>query len=198
MRNSKIYIHIHMAKMKIFWTASFHGKAKYQSQYDLVGRVIGAQPNVEVIATEKGNYLSILPPAVAVKLQGSPQKLHYEAIRRGILWADAVIIEISEESFQLGHEATLAMQAKKHVLCISVNEDYSAKINNRYFHGFRYSKANIEEIIENFLTRARKELLSRRFNLFLSPSQTQYLTETASRENVSVAEIIRSLIDSSR
>jgi hypothetical protein len=181
--------------MKIFWTASFHGKPLYQKNYDLIGRVIDAQPNVEVVATEKGNYQSLVPPRIKQSLEDNPTKLHYDAIRRGILWSDAVIIEISQEDFQLGHEATLAIQAKKHVLCLSTHDDFSNKISNRYFHASKYNKMTIEEIIENFLSLARKDLLSRRFNLFLTSSQVQFLKTKGLESGLGASEYLRSLID---
>lgn len=184
--------------MRIFWTASYTGKAEYQKYYDLVGRTIDAQPDVEVISPEKSNYLSLIPPTIRKQLTASPQKLHYDAIRRGILWADAVIIEISREDFQLGHEATLAIQAKKHVLCLSIHEDFSVKIDNRYFHGARYNKTTIEEQVEYFLKLAQKDLLSRRFNLFLTSSQEQFLKQKGQESGEGASDYLRSLIDQSR
>lgn len=184
--------------LKIFWTASYQGKATYQKDYDLVGRAIDAQHGVEVIATEKGNYQDILPPTIRSKLSTHPSLLHSEAIRRGILWADAVIIEISHEDFQLGHEATLAIQSKKHVLCLSVNEDYSKKIDNHYFHAAKYNKMTINEIIESLLARARKDLLSRRFNLFLTSSQEQFLKSKGQESGLGASDYLRSLIDAAR
>jgi len=184
--------------LKIFWTASYHGKTIYQKDYDLVGRTIDAQEGVEVIATEKGNYQDILPPTIRTKLSNQPDALHYEAVRRGILWADAVIIEISHEDFQLGHEATLAIQSKKHVLCLSVNEDYSKKIDNHYFHAAKYNKMTINEIIESLLARARKDLLSRRFNLFLTSSQEQFLKSKGQESGLGASDYLRSLIDAAR
>ncbi len=191
-----IYIYLYM--LKVFWTASYHGKSEYQKYYDLVGRTIDSQPDLTVIATEKGNYLDLVPPTVREKLQAHPPKLHYDAVRRGILWADAVIIEISQEDFQLGHEATLAMQSKKHVLCLSLHEDFSAKINNRYFHGAKYNRATIEEQIESFLALARRDLLSRRFNLFLTSSQEQFLKSKGKELGSGASDYLRSLIDSAR
>lgn len=184
--------------MKLFWTASYHGKAQYQAFYDLVGRAIDAQPDLDVIATEKGNYQNILPPTIRQKLAGSPQKLHYEAIRRGILWADAVIIEISHEDFQLGHEASLAMQAKKHVLCLSIHEDYSPKLDNRYFHAAIYNQMTIDEQVESFLKLARRDLLSQRFNLFLTSSQLQHVKQKGEESGSGASNYIRSLIDADR
>lgn len=184
--------------MKLFWTASYHGKNQYQKHYDLVGRAIDRQPGLQIIATEKGNYQDILPPTQRQKLASTPQKLHYEAIRRGILWADVVIIEISHESFQLGHEATLAMQAKKHVLCLSIHEDYSPKLDNRYFHAGIYNQMTIDEQVESFLKLARRDLLSQRFNLFLTSSQLQFVKQKGEQSGDGASNYIRSLIDVAR
>ena len=184
--------------MKIFWTASYTGKATYQRFYDLVSRAIEAQPNLEVISPEKGNYLDLVPPMLRQRLLAHPARLHYDAIRRGIFWADAVIIEISQEDFQLGHEATLAIQAKKHVLCLSTHEDFSEKIDNRYFHGAKYNRATIEEQIESFLKLAQKDLLSRRFNLFLTSSQEQFLKQKGEETGEGASSYLRTLIDQAR
>ncbi|EKD80537.1 MAG: hypothetical protein ACD_40C00059G0001 [uncultured bacterium] len=184
--------------MKIFWTASFHGKSSYQKNYNLISRIVDVQPGLEVVATEKGNYLDLVPPTIKARLNGQPLKLHYEAIRRGILWADAVIIEMSHEDFQLGHEATLAIQAKKHVLCLSVHEDFSQKIDHRHFHGAKYNRSTIEEQVENFLTFAQKDLLSHRFNLFLTSSQEQFLKSKGQESGQGASNYLRSLIDFAR
>lgn len=184
--------------MKLFWTASYTGKAQYQKFYDLVSRTIDAQPGLDVISPEKNNYLDLVPPTLHQRLSAHPARLHYDAIRRGILWADAVIIEISQEDFQLGHEATLAIQAKKHVLCLSTHVDFSEKIDNRYFHGAKYNRATIEEQIEAFLKLAQKDLLSRRFNLFLTSSQEQFLKQKGAETGEGASGYLRSLIDATR
>lgn len=184
--------------MKLFWTASYSGKAQYQKYYDLVSLAIDRLPNLEVISPEKDNYLEPIPPTIRQRLASRPQHLHYEAIRRGILWADAVIIEVSQEDFQLGHEATLAIQAKKHVLCLSTHEDFSHKIDNHYFHAAKYNKSTIEEQIEKFLSLTQKDLLSRRFNLFLTSSQEQFLKSKGQESGLGASNYLRSLIDNAR
>ena len=184
--------------MRVFWTASYYGKSKYQKYYDLVSQTLDSQPGLEIIATEKGNYLSLVPPTLQKKLAGNPQKLHYQAVRRGIVWADAVIIEISNEDFQLGHETTLALDSKKHVLCLSIHEDFSTKIDNRYFHGARYNKMTIDETIEDFLQLAQKDLLSHRFNLFLTSSQEQFLKQKGEEYGSGASDYLRTLIDQAR
>lgn len=182
--------------MKIFYTASYYGKEKYQKYYDMVLKVIEAT-KAELIATEKGNYKQILSDKEIKQLK-KPLLIHYEAIKKGILWADAVIIEISNEDFQLGHEATLTIQNKKPVLCLSIHEDFSKKINNRFFFGARYNEYNVEEIVENFINFVKKEQLSERFNLFITPSQLSYVEKKAKEEKVNKSEYIRKLIDEDR
>ena len=183
--------------MKIFYTASFSGKEKYQKYYDLVLAAL-EKTGVEVISPEKGNYKRALSTRERSKWSHQPKIEHYEAIRNGITLADAVVIEISNEDFQLGHEATLAIHAKKPVLCLSLHEDFSEKINNRYFHGARYNEYDVEEVVAEFVKRARREFLKERFNLFLSAAQVKYLHKQAAAAGIPSSEYLRELIDRDR
>lgn len=183
--------------MKVFYTASYYGKEKYQKYYDLVLAVL-EKTGVEVISPEKGNYKRVLGVKERERLGDNPRLVHYEAIRKGIGLADAVIIEVSNEDFQLGHEATLATQAKKHVLCLSIHEDFSEKIINRYFHGARYNEYDVEEIVAGFVKRSKKESLGERFNMFLSAGQTEYLKKRAKESGMTGSEYLRELIDKDR
>lgn len=182
--------------MKIFYTASFYGKEKYQKDYDMVLKTI-TDTGVEILSPEKGNYLNILNAKHLEKL-GDKQKIHYEAIRKGIQWAQAVIIEISQEDFQLGHEATLAIQSKKHVLCLSVHEDFSKKIINPYFHGLKYNQYNIDEAIQDFIKMVGEESLDQRFNLFLNKKQISHIEKAAKNNEINKSEYLRLLIDNDR
>lgn len=179
--------------MKIFYTASFYGKKKYQKYFDLVLNSI-ERMKVDLRSPEKGNYLDLITRKDKKRLKNN-RLIHYEAIRKGIQWADAVIIEISNEDFQLGHEATLAIQNKKPVLCLSIYEDFGKKINNKYFHGAKYNEYNVHVIVGEFIRKAKKELLSERFNCFLSPSQVQYLKKSSEEKNMNMSEYLRELIE---
>lgn len=183
--------------MKIFYTASYLGKQKYRQYYNLVLKSIQKLDKVELISPEIGNYAKLFEPTIAEKNK-DPKTLHYEAIRKGIALSDAVIIEVSNEDFQLGHEATLALEMKKYVLCVSIYEDWNEKIPNRYFLGAKYNDYNIEEIVESFVKHIEKDQFSERFNLFLTPSQLQYLENVAKAENVNKSEYVRNLIDHDR
>ncbi len=179
--------------MKIFYTASYYGKEKYQESYNLVLNAIKSA-EVELLSPEVGNYLSVLKLADYEKIKGK-KRLHYEAIIRGIRWAQAVIIEISHEDFQLGHEATMALSLKKPVLALSIHEDFSKKITHPLFFGAKYNQYNIEELIADFVKRNEKETLNERFNLFLSQRQLQNLEKHAKEKNMNNSEYIRMLID---
>lgn len=117
--------------MKIFYTTSFYGKDQYQPQYELVLDAL-EKTGAEVISPEKGNYKQLLTKSLLKKLKNENQ-IHYEAIKRGIMASDAVVIEVSFQDIQIGYEAALAVQNKKPVLCLSVHEDFSRKINHPLF-----------------------------------------------------------------
>ncbi len=182
--------------MKIFYTASYYGKEKYQRYYDLVLKVI-TDTGVEIISPEKGNHLSLLNKKDLKRFK-NPKQIHYEAIRKGIQWADAVIIEISNEDFQLGHEATLTIQNKKHLLCLYIHKDFSENIINPYFHGAKYNEYNVEELVSDFIDMVKNEQLDKRFNLFLSSRQLTYIESVARRKGLNKSEYIRMLIDEDR
>lgn len=179
--------------MRIFYTASYYGKEKYQESYNLVLKAI-KQSGAELISPETGNYLTSLKLEDYARIK-SKKKLHYEAVRRGIKWAQAVILEISHEDFQLGHEATLALSLKKPVLALSIHEDFSKKIVHPYFFGAKYNQYNIEELVEGFIKKHEKEMLNERFNLFLSQRQLHSLEEQAMEKGMNNSEYLRWLLD---
>jgi len=179
--------------MKIFFTASFFGKTKYQKYYDLVLKEL-QKYDIDLIGTEVGNYLNVLTPKEKLKLKNK-NKLHYEAIRRGIQTSDAVVIEMSQQDFQLGHEATLTIMAKKHVLCLSLFENFAEKIKNDYFHGAKYNDVILPSIIHDFLKEIQKKKYSERFNCFLSPEQLNYLEQKSRKEKINKSEYLRKLIE---
>lgn len=182
--------------MRIFYTASYYGKDKYQRYYTMVLRAIEAT-GTYVISPEKKNYRDLLKPTFIKKLKDE-KRIHYEAVRLGILLSDAVIIEASHEDFQLGAEAVFAVENKKHLLCLSINENFTERMKYRYFTGAKYNEYNVEEIVENFIASVKKNQFSERFNCFLTPSQLKYLKERGKIENMNASEYLRSLIDEDR
>ncbi len=178
----------------IFFTASYPGKKKYQKYYDLILETLEKNCDV-VISPEKNNYLEYLPKGLREKLSKDRYELHYAAIRHDIQYSDATVIEISNEDFQLGHEATLAIQSKKHVLCLSLYENFERKIKNEYFHGARYNANNLDMVVKDFLESVQKKKLQNRFNMFLSDQQLSHLNSCAEQNNKNLSEYVRWLIE---
>ncbi|OGV97378.1 hypothetical protein A2W24_06645 [Microgenomates group bacterium RBG_16_45_19] len=183
--------------LTVFFTASYAGKSDYQSEYDAVLKALRGF-RLNLIGTEVGNYQEFLPEKLRARLKTEPKLLHYEAIRHGIAIADAVVMEVSQEDFQLGHEATMAVDAKKPTLCLSVREDWSQKIKHEYFFGAKYQPGEVAGVIQDFLVRVREMSRAKRFNLFVYPHQMEYLEQTAKTEGVSVAQYLRKLINTDK
>ena len=180
--------------MIIFYTASYFGKKKYQKNYDLVFNTL-REFDITLVSTEGGNYKDLLSERIRLKLFNNSKLLHYEAIRQGIHQADAIVLEVSNEDFQVGHEATIALSETKPVLALSTSEDLSKRIFNDYFFGAKYSKMTIKPVIQDFLAKVRQLTLTKRFNMFLYPHQIEYLNKAAKKEGINMSEYIRKLIN---
>lgn len=183
--------------MKIFYTSSYYGKKKFQKEYDLVRETL-KEFNIELISPEEGNYLDVIDPVTRKRLEGNHNLLHYEAIRQGIHLADAVVIEVSYEDIQLGHEITLALNEKKPILALSISEDFSKKIIHDYLFGAKYTGKTIKATIQDFLAKVREMSVSKRFNMFLYPSQVDYVEKVAKKHGMNMSEYIRHLINLDR
>ncbi|MCA9374962.1 hypothetical protein KC622_01380 [Candidatus Dojkabacteria bacterium] len=179
--------------IKVFYTASYYGKKKYQKNYDQVLRAI-ERNEVDIISPELGGYEKVLSVSERSAVK-SHDLVHYRAIRKGIQLCDATIIEISNEDFQLGHEATLAILNKKPVLCLSIYEDFSKKIDSPYFHGAHYNEFNLDFVVSDFIKKVSSNRLDQRFNLFLSRTQLEKLEKFSKEAKTTKSEYLRSLIE---
>jgi hypothetical protein len=182
-----------MYKTKVFYTASRKGKEKFQKEYDLVKNHLMKLP-IELVGTEVGNYKTLLTKSDLKKVKDDRGR-HYLAIKKGIKWCDILVLELSEESFQIGHEATLALLQNKVVLGLSTKVDWSERIKHPNFFGYKYGVYTAREIINEFFDRHFKESLSERFNLFLSNTQLGKLDRISSELGMNKSEAIRKLIE---
>jgi hypothetical protein len=169
--------------MKIFFTCSYTGKAKYQKHYDLI------------IKSIKNTGVSLSSPEIDVSFPTPDEYPHYQKIRDGICNSDAVIMDVTDEGFQLGYEAAQAIQNKKHVLVLSLLRDFSKKVDNRYFHAAKYSELNIDDIISEFINSLRRHEYDQRFNFFLSKKQLDTLGLNATKSGQTKSDYLRNLID---
>lgn len=179
--------------MKIFFTASYYGKKNYQKEYDLVLNALENQ-NAKVISPEKANYLSLLT-AQEKKAYSTPEMQHYFAIRKGIQAADAVVLEVSYQDFQVGFEAAYAVESKKYVLALSINQNYGQYLHHPLFHGAQYTQFTLDNQIEGFLHQVQQNQFPERFNFFLSSSQLTFLEEKAQQNGLNKSEFVRHLIN---
>jgi hypothetical protein len=177
-----MYTYIHM---NIFFTCSYTGKVKYQKYYDLI------------VDSIKKTNVALQSPELDKNFPAPEATHHYQQIRDGILNSDAVIMDVSDEGFQLGFEAAQAIQSKKHVLVLSLIRDFSQRIDNRYFHAAKYSELNIDDIISEFVNSLRHHQFDQRFNFFLSQKQLQTLYLNANKLGLTKSDYLRSLLDSS-
>ncbi len=179
--------------MKVFFTCSYSGKAKYQKYYDMVLNAI-KKNNVDLISTETGTYLNELTEEQKSKLK-TEKKIHYLSIKRAIFEADAVIIDNSNESFRLGMEGMLTLHLKKPLLVLSVNRNMAELVQDPNLYGAKYTQYNIQWIVDDFLKKASKKLLSVRFNMFISEEHEDYLEKQSKTYEMSKSEYIRKLLE---
>ncbi len=181
-------------KMKIFFTASLKGKALHQESYHRIVQSI-IKSGEDIISLEVGKYEDYLGRKL---IKDTPKdRLHYLYVRKGINMANAVIIETSDESFQLGHEATLALLYNKPLLCLA-KEDVAEKIriyDPKFKVTFYKDEKEVDGIVSEFLTEVRSNNLSVRFNAKLSPIEKNFLDWYAEKSQKNSSQVIRDLID---
>ncbi|MFA9289125.1 MAG: hypothetical protein ACEQSA_04570 [Weeksellaceae bacterium] len=125
----------------------------------------------------------------------------YEAqVVKEIKKCDAVVIEASKSTFDLGRFMTLGMQQFKPVLLLQQNEANAAPVlltSQRLSTLHRYTltdKKKLEEGLVSFLEDVKKQKLHYRFNLMLNDDINDYLLEKAGAKGISKADYIRNLI----
>lgn len=178
--------------MKVFFTASKRNKATHQNNYDSIIHLLQKR-NIEVISLEIGKYTDLLPKTYIKK--HNCEEIHYEYTSRAIANSHAVIIEASSNSFQLGHESTLALLYSKPILCLSDGNDYSIKIKHPLFKAAKYSALpQIEIIIDKFLKKYENKFLTVRFNTFISPEQKHFMDWYKNSKGICASELVRELL----
>ncbi len=178
--------------MKIFFTSSYTEKKRLQDIYDKIVTVLKNR-NVKVISREIQEYKDLLGET-ATKGK-TDEELHYMFVRKAALEADAVIIEASSDSFQLGHESGLALVYNKPVLCLSEKWDYSRKIQHPVFYAKEYkTPLQVEQYVNEFLNSVENLQYSVRFNMRLSPAQKNFLDLLGQKTKKTSSEIVRELI----
>lgn len=177
----------------IFYSGSITDYEKNIQTYDLFKSVANEQ-KVKYISVHDEGYDEVLGSKAT--LGQTPEERHYLFVNKSISIADASIIEVSRDTFRLGHEATLTLMHSKPVLCVSRKRDYSQYIKHPLFYAYMYESVDeLREVFINFIKEVENNSLTVRFNGMLSPHQKLFLDWLSKHENRSVSEIIRDLIE---
>ncbi len=178
--------------LKVFYTDSYKLRSKAAKYYDKIIEAI-KDSDVEVVTTTAGSHLSFLDNKFK---KNNPNKefQHNEAVRRAIMWADIVIVEISRPGFRLSSEVMFALNNKKPTLCMSLLEDLSTKFSDKYFYACMYNEYNIKKIIDDFIHKFKSPRIDQRFNMLLSKDDLEYIKSKSEVEGLNASEYLRNLI----
>lgn len=182
--------------MKVFLATSVQSKKAQHEIHQYIMREL-QNDGCEIIGLEAQDYDYLLSPSFIES--HNHNDVHYAYTQKAIDKANAVIIEASEDAFQSGYEATLALSMNKPVLVLSNNKNHSLQIRDPKFYGVQYkSKLDIANAIKKFLSDVKKKHRMQRFNAMLSPEHRNYLEWKAKKLNTSVSDIFRDLIEKDR
>ncbi len=139
--------------MRVFFTTPYKGKQNYQPFIDEALAALRKKKVTIITPEDRERYQTTLEK---LELEGwSAERAHYAYILHGIAEADIVIMEASQESFRVGHEATLALLYGKPILILSQHVDYSQYIPHELLFGRRYqTKKELRSALQEFLDKA--------------------------------------------
>ncbi len=181
--------------MKIFFTASLHGKSKYNEHYRLIDEGVKAKGH-----TIKSDH--ILNYSIESSGGWDEQKnlQYHREVMDGIKQADALFVEASYASTSVGYLICFAVQMGKPVIIFhsGVEEPHMfrtlEKLNEK-LQVVRY--ASLEEL-KSEVPHALEfvaDSQDTRFNFFISPDHSQYLDWIAKNRKISRSVYLRTLIE---
>lgn len=191
--------------MKIYFTASTAEFKKYRDDYFYIRNFL--VKNEHILTRD------YLPETEQKILAGEKDitdiKKIYKACITAIKEADLVIIEDTVSNFSTGHQITIALQLKKPTLVLWQGQKYRT-FKQMFIHGIdsdvleiaEYTKNNLEEIIQEFITKYENISEKNRFHLVLSNPERMYLdwvqfTKGQSRTKV-IRDSLRSVMNSDK
>ncbi|MBN1331866.1 hypothetical protein JW978_03205 [Candidatus Dojkabacteria bacterium] len=119
------------------------------------------------------------------------QSIEYE-----IKISDAVIVEATIPSFELGAYALKCIEKRKPILILSQIEDYKNLSDSRYFRVCKYKTLlELPNKITYFLQFAQNQSISQRLNLRISHEQREHLERMAEAKKSNISNYLRDLIE---
>ena len=151
------------------------------------------QPIAEIIKKNKHKTMEAILSKLT-KNKSSEAKLTTE-----IKKADALVVEASESSFELGRFITLALQQHKPVLMLQKKNKSTPLLvgSSRLISMETYfpeKNQELKKIIESFFKTAKKQRLLYRFNFMMSSDMNDFLMTASQKSGVSKADYIRNLV----
>lgn len=179
--------------MKIFFASAFHYSEKQNKNFELIHLSLKNR-GIRVVSTFNSSANELFSKGELARIKDR-KELHYKLIKKGILWCDSCIFEISEPDFNLGLEASAVVEQKKHILCLSLHKEPLFMTKSRFFSFAHYNSFTLDQIINSFIDTSKNALLSERFNMFITKRQAQHLKKLADKKGINMSEYVRLLIE---
>lgn len=112
--------------------------------------------------------------------------------------ADVVIAETSHPSFAVGYQVAAAVQQKKPVLLLRLNDTdknaFISGVEDGWVQHARYDADSVKQILQNFYAENDIQSKDMRFNFFIDRKIYNYLRWAAFKTGKTKAEILRELV----
>lgn len=125
---------------------------------------------------------------------------YYHRVKGSLKTSDALIVELSAPSTELGYLVAEALSHRKPVLALASKlskselDNFFGLSSTKFMSFKKYSDASLAEEINSFLDFATAKV-DTKFILIITPEIDSYLRWKAKEEGVRKAEIVRSAID---
>lgn len=183
--------------MKVYFHASIFGKQYLKQSYEAIAGICKKEGHLLI-----GDYMLSRNHKTTDKFSKEDHRRDFQKLSHELKSSDAVIIEATYPSVGTGHYLSLGLQYSKPTLVLSQNEPHGVLIGNpsRLLNLKKYNPSNEKElskVIKDFLSRAQREHLNKRFNIMLTPEMNAWLDKVASERGNKKAELVRDLIHKS-
>ena len=178
--------------MNIFFTASIRGQKNLKTNLDLI---------YKSIITLQHNYIGNYPFKVTeneVYHFSIDQNIKlYNDMEGFMKECDLMILEVSEHSVSMGYMIMKVLSMKKPVIAlfeIHHKPAFLIGIEDENFQLLEYKPETVTQTLKKAIKYAG-EVGNIRFNMMLSPKMSLFLKESAEKEGVSKATLIRTLLE---
>ncbi len=179
--------------MKVYFTASLHGKDKFEKDYQVV------VDSLEKLGHKTHSDQILKNSSRSVKAETPEQTAEvYQKLSKLLKSSDIIVAEISYPSVSVGHEISLGLELNKPVIALYTGDanphQYLMGIPNDNLQVFKYNQEDVEKIVKDAIGVAVDQS-DVRFNFFITPQLLSYLDWIAGKKRVPRSVHIRKLIE---